>query len=153
MLREKSPERPVKTCTTIYMYHYVLRVRLQKHSSYTYFSIVTWFQLAMEGILLWHNVYFGIAHITSLPVNGKNILPVILLFHNNTFCHFPIRKFHKKLGQQAWLVAAITVTEFLIVVKYDPNTIMLPIPFFIMQCWFLGILLIFTWTLWRFFIR
>lgn len=63
------------------------------------------------------------------------------------------RKFHKKLGQQAWLVAAITVTEFLIVVKYDPNTIMLPIPFFITQCWILGILLIFTWTLWRFFIR
>uniref|UniRef100_A0A672I033 Phosphatidylserine synthase n=1 Tax=Salarias fasciatus TaxID=181472 RepID=A0A672I033_SALFA len=62
-------------------------------------------------------------------------------------------KFHKKLGQQAWLVAAITVTEFLIVVKYDPNTIMLPIPFFIMQCWFLGILLILIWTLWRFFIR
>ncbi|KAM7002659.1 phosphatidylserine synthase 2 [Tautogolabrus adspersus] len=62
-------------------------------------------------------------------------------------------KFHKKLGQQAWLVAAITVTEFLIVVKYDPNTIMLPIPFFVMQCWFLGIVLIFTWTLWRFFIR
>ncbi|XP_056243493.1 phosphatidylserine synthase 2 isoform X2 [Seriola aureovittata] len=62
-------------------------------------------------------------------------------------------KFHKKLGQQAWLVAAITVTEFLIVVKYDPNTIMLPIPFFIMQCWLLGILLIFIWTVWRFFIR
>lgn len=62
-------------------------------------------------------------------------------------------KFHRKLGQQAWMVAAITVTEFLIVVKYDPNTIMLPIPFFITQCWFLGILLIFTWTLWRFFFR
>ncbi|KAG9335754.1 hypothetical protein JZ751_004183 [Albula glossodonta] len=63
------------------------------------------------------------------------------------------RKFHKKLGQQAWLVAAITVTEFLIVVKYDPNTIMLPIPFFVTQCWILGIVLILTWTLWRFFIR
>lgn len=65
----------------------------------------------------------------------------------------PIRKFHKKLGQQAWLVAAITVTEFLIVVKYDPNTIMLPIPFFIMQCWFLGLILIVIWTVWKFFIR
>ncbi|XP_037539689.1 phosphatidylserine synthase 2 [Nematolebias whitei] len=62
-------------------------------------------------------------------------------------------KFLKKLGQQAWLVAAITVTEFLIVVKYDPHTLMLPIPFFIMQCWFLGIFLILIWTLWRFFIR
>uniref|UniRef100_A0A3P9P8Y9 Phosphatidylserine synthase n=2 Tax=Poecilia reticulata TaxID=8081 RepID=A0A3P9P8Y9_POERE len=62
-------------------------------------------------------------------------------------------KFHKKLGQQAWLVSAITVTEFLIVVKYDPHTLMLPIPFSIMQCWFLGIFLILIWTLWRFFIR
>lgn len=85
------------------------------------------------------------------------IISILYCYLILTICinpyHFPIRKFHKKLGQQAWLVAAITVTEFLIVVKYDPNTIMLPIPFFVMQCWFLGILLIFTWTLWRFFIR
>lgn len=50
-------------------------------------------------------------------------------------------------------MAAITVTEFLIVVKYDPNTIMLPIPFFIMQCWFLGLIVIIIWTIWKFFIR
>uniref|UniRef100_A0A674PQ00 Phosphatidylserine synthase n=1 Tax=Takifugu rubripes TaxID=31033 RepID=A0A674PQ00_TAKRU len=62
-------------------------------------------------------------------------------------------KFYKKFGQQAWLVAAITVTEFLIVVKYDPHTITLPIPFFIMQCWFLGLILIVFWTVWRFFFR
>uniref|UniRef100_A0A6Q2XVK6 Phosphatidylserine synthase n=1 Tax=Esox lucius TaxID=8010 RepID=A0A6Q2XVK6_ESOLU len=62
-------------------------------------------------------------------------------------------KFYRKLGQQAWMVAAITVTEFLIVMKYDPETIMLPIPFFVTQCWILGILLILCWTLWRFFIR
>lgn len=74
-------------------------------------------------------------------------------FSLTTICRLLVRKFHKKLGQQAWLVAAITVTEFLIVVKYDPNTIMLPIPFFVMQCWFLGIGLIFIWTVWRFFIR
>ncbi|XP_044871384.1 phosphatidylserine synthase 2 isoform X2 [Mauremys mutica] len=62
-------------------------------------------------------------------------------------------KFHKKLGQQAWLVAAITVTEFLIVVKYDPYTLMLSLPFYITQCWILGIILVLTWTIWRFFIR
>ncbi|XP_058858030.1 phosphatidylserine synthase 2 isoform X1 [Acipenser ruthenus] len=62
-------------------------------------------------------------------------------------------KFYKKLGQQAWMVAAITVTEFLIVVKYDPNTLMLPLPFHVTQCWILGILVILTWTIWRFFIR
>ncbi|XP_069752789.1 phosphatidylserine synthase 2 isoform X2 [Narcine bancroftii] len=61
--------------------------------------------------------------------------------------------FHKKLGQQAWLVAAITVTEFLIVLKYDPYTLTLPIPFYVIQCWILGFTLVLTWTIWRFFIR
>lgn len=70
-----------------------------------------------------------------------------------TIFHLSRRKFYKKFGQQAWLVAAITVTEFLIVVKYDPHTITLPIPFFIMQCWFLGLVLIVFWTVWRFFFR
>lgn len=72
--------------------------------------------------------------------------------HNHHFSSSR-RKFYKKFGQQAWLVAAITVTEFLIVVKYDPHTITLPIPFFIMQCWFLGLILIVFWTVWRFFFR
>ncbi|ETE62193.1 Phosphatidylserine synthase 2, partial [Ophiophagus hannah] len=62
-------------------------------------------------------------------------------------------KFHKKLGQQAWLVAAITATEFLIVVKYDPYTLTLSLPFYITQCWILGIMLVLAWTVWRFFIH
>ncbi|XP_064339939.1 phosphatidylserine synthase 2 isoform X2 [Camelus dromedarius] len=60
---------------------------------------------------------------------------------------------HKKLGQQAWLVAAITVTELLIVVKYDPQTLTLSLPFYISQCWTLGSVLALTWTVWRFFLR
>lgn len=63
------------------------------------------------------------------------------------------RKLHKKLGQQAWLVAAITVTELLIVVKYDPHTLTLSLPFYISQCWTLGSVLVLTWTVWRFFLR
>lgn len=62
-------------------------------------------------------------------------------------------KQHKKLGQQAWLVAAITVTELLIVVKYDPHTLTLSLPFYISQCWMLGSVLVLTWTVWRFFLR
>uniref|UniRef100_A0A7N4PKW7 Phosphatidylserine synthase n=2 Tax=Sarcophilus harrisii TaxID=9305 RepID=A0A7N4PKW7_SARHA len=62
-------------------------------------------------------------------------------------------KFHKKFGQQAWLVAAITATEFLIVVKYDPYTLTLSLPFYVAQCWILGTVLILTWTVWRFFLR
>uniref|UniRef100_A0A8C6SIN8 Phosphatidylserine synthase n=1 Tax=Neogobius melanostomus TaxID=47308 RepID=A0A8C6SIN8_9GOBI len=58
-------------------------------------------------------------------------------------------KFYKKLGQEAWIVAAITVTEFLIVVKYDPHTLTLPIPLSIIHCWILGFILIVSWTLWR----
>nr|KAF6398543.1 phosphatidylserine synthase 2 [Molossus molossus] len=60
---------------------------------------------------------------------------------------------HRKLGQQAWLVAAITVTELLIVVKYDPHTLTLSLPFYIAQCWTLGSVLVLTWTVWRFFLR
>ncbi|CAJ0930923.1 unnamed protein product [Ranitomeya imitator] len=46
-------------------------------------------------------------------------------------------KFHK-LGQQVCMVAAITVTEFLIVIKYDPCTITLPLPFYVALCWILA---------------
>uniref|UniRef100_A0A8C5Z2U9 Phosphatidylserine synthase n=1 Tax=Marmota marmota marmota TaxID=9994 RepID=A0A8C5Z2U9_MARMA len=60
---------------------------------------------------------------------------------------------HKKLGQQAWLAAAITATELLIVVKYDPHTLTLSLPFYISQCWTLGSVLVLTWTVWRFFLR
>ncbi|XP_028916619.1 phosphatidylserine synthase 2 isoform X1 [Ornithorhynchus anatinus] len=62
-------------------------------------------------------------------------------------------KLHKKFGQQAWMVAAITATEFLIVVKYDPYTLTLSLPFYVAQSWVLGAVLILTWTVWRFFIR
>ncbi|KAK2490166.1 hypothetical protein MC885_021695 [Smutsia gigantea] len=62
-------------------------------------------------------------------------------------------RLHKKLGQQAWLVAAITATELLIVVKYDPHTLTLSLPFYISQCWTLGSVLVLTWTMWRFFLR
>lgn len=65
----------------------------------------------------------------------------------------PRRKPHKKLGQQAWLVAAITATELLIVIKYDPHTLTLSLPFYISQCWTLGSVLVLTWTVWRFFLR
>lgn len=70
--------------------------------------------------------------------------------HSSCLLH---RKPHKKLGQQAWLVAAITVTELLIVVKYDPHTLTLSLPFYISQCWTLGSVLVLTWTIWRFFLR
>lgn len=50
-------------------------------------------------------------------------------------------------------MAAITVTELLIVVKYDPHTLTLSLPFYIAQCWTLGSVLVLTWTVWRFFLR
>uniref|UniRef100_UPI00358E01CC phosphatidylserine synthase 2 isoform X2 n=1 Tax=Myxine glutinosa TaxID=7769 RepID=UPI00358E01CC len=63
------------------------------------------------------------------------------------------RHFAKKLGQQAWMVAAVIVTEFLIVIKYDPYTLTLPLPFYVTQFWICGLLGIFIWTIWRFLIR
>ncbi|ELK32069.1 Phosphatidylserine synthase 2, partial [Myotis davidii] len=39
------------------------------------------------------------------------------------------------------------------VVKYDPQTLTLSLPFYIAQCWTLGSVLVLTWTVWRFFLR
>lgn len=50
-----------------------------------------------------------------------------------------------------WLGGShITATELLIV-KYDPQTATLSLPFYIAQCWTLGSVLALTWTVWRFF--
>nr|XP_032815999.1 phosphatidylserine synthase 2-like [Petromyzon marinus] len=62
-------------------------------------------------------------------------------------------KLSRKLGQQAWITAAVTMTEFLIVIKYDPGTVSRPFPFHVAQCWLLGATGVLAWTVWRFFIR
>ncbi|XP_066275656.1 phosphatidylserine synthase 2-like [Branchiostoma lanceolatum] len=59
----------------------------------------------------------------------------------------------KKFGQQAWILAAIVITELLIVMKFDLNLLLLPFPEHIWQCWVAAFVGIASWTIWRFFIR
>ncbi|KAI8481704.1 Phosphatidylserine synthase 2 [Branchiostoma belcheri] len=59
----------------------------------------------------------------------------------------------KKFGQQAWILAAIVITELLIVMKFDLNLLLLPFPEHIWQCWVAAFVGIASWTVWRFFIR
>ncbi len=56
----------------------------------------------------------------------------------------------KKFGQQSWVIAAIIVTEFLIVLKFDFQLIMRPFPPHVTIGWTIGLALLFIYTIWRF---
>lgn len=58
----------------------------------------------------------------------------------------------KKFGPQAWMIIAIIITEFLIVVKFDWKTISKPLPPHIAYFWILGLLLLIGWTIFKFYI-
>ncbi|XP_070563726.1 phosphatidylserine synthase 2-like [Ptychodera flava] len=59
----------------------------------------------------------------------------------------------KKFGQQAWVVAATVTTEVLIVLKFDLELVLKPMPTKIMWCWIVGLSLLSGWTVWNFFLR
>lgn len=58
----------------------------------------------------------------------------------------------KKFGRQAWMIIAIIITEFLIVVKFDFVTISKPLPPHVAVFWILGLITLIVWTIWKFYI-
>lgn len=58
----------------------------------------------------------------------------------------------KRFGRQSWLIAAVIITEFLIVVKFDWNTVTKPLPKPIAIFWVLGLLGLVGWTVLKFYI-
>lgn len=58
----------------------------------------------------------------------------------------------KKFGRQSWLTASIIITEFLIVLKFDWETVTKPIPQPVASVWAVGLLCLVVWTIWKFFI-
>ena len=44
----------------------------------------------------------------------------------------------KKFGRQSWLLIAIVVTELLVAIKFDPETISRPLPMHIKYFWIVG---------------
>jgi phosphatidylserine synthase 2 len=58
----------------------------------------------------------------------------------------------KRFGRQSWVIAAIIITEFLIVLKFDWNTVTKPLPQPIAIFWVLGLLCLVGWTVLKFYI-
>ncbi len=78
-------------------------------------------------------------------------------FHTNSI-YYPIFQFFllsncKKFGRQSWVVLSIIATEFLIIAKFDWQTITKPLPRHIFYSWVGCAFLLFLWTIWNFFLR
>ncbi|XP_013777085.1 phosphatidylserine synthase 2-like [Limulus polyphemus] len=58
-----------------------------------------------------------------------------------------------KLGRQSWVILAITLTEFLVIAKFDWETITKPLPTKITYVWILGIFGLLGWTIWKFLLK
>jgi hypothetical protein len=59
----------------------------------------------------------------------------------------------KKFGRQSWVVLSIIATEFLIIAKFDWQTITKPLPRHVFYFWVGCAFLLFLWTIWNFFLR
>lgn len=55
-----------------------------------------------------------------------------------------------KIGRQSWMTLAVISTEFLIVAKFDWETITKPFPRHIVLLWLIGLLCLVGWTIWRY---
>uniref|UniRef100_H2YTT7 Phosphatidylserine synthase n=1 Tax=Ciona savignyi TaxID=51511 RepID=H2YTT7_CIOSA len=56
----------------------------------------------------------------------------------------------KKFGQQAWMISAIVVTEFLIVVKFGSDVLSIPFPPYIKWFWIFVFVAYIAFSLWKF---
>nr|CAB3265262.1 phosphatidylserine synthase 2-like [Phallusia mammillata] len=56
----------------------------------------------------------------------------------------------KKFGQQAWMISAIIITEFLIVVKFGSDVLSTPFPAYIQWFWLVVLLTYIVYTIWKF---
>ncbi|XP_052271614.1 phosphatidylserine synthase 2-like isoform X3 [Dreissena polymorpha] len=59
----------------------------------------------------------------------------------------------KKFGRQAWMIIAITVTELLIAIKFDAETLSKPLPTHIAYFWSLGFFCLVGYTIWKFYVK
>lgn len=58
----------------------------------------------------------------------------------------------KQFGRQSWLVAAIIITELLVVIKFDWETVTKPLPTHMQVFWTCAISSLVGYTIWKFFI-
>lgn len=58
----------------------------------------------------------------------------------------------KKMGRQIWILTVIAITEILIALKFEWDTVTQPIPRHIAYMWLLGFVFIVLLTIWKFYI-
>ena len=59
----------------------------------------------------------------------------------------------KKFGRQAWVATAIIITEVLIVLKFDWETVTKPLPFHITLFWITFVIGLVLWTIYHFWFK
>ncbi|XP_067935492.1 phosphatidylserine synthase 2-like [Watersipora subatra] len=59
----------------------------------------------------------------------------------------------KRFGRQSWIMSAIIITEVLVAAKFEPQTVFKPIPFHVSMFWMAGIVGLFLFTIWKFYLR
>jgi phosphatidylserine synthase 2 len=82
------------------------------------------------------------------------VINLLLLFQS---LHFQIFHFFrqrcKTFGRQNWIICVIILTELLVILKFDWQTITKPLPRSVTIFWCLGLLGLVAWTIHRFYIR
>ena len=76
----------------------------------------------------------------------------LLLSNNKIYVLFGFRNC-KTLGTQAWVILSIIITELLITLKFDWETITTPLPRHIQFVWILLTVCIIIWTTWHFYLQ
>lgn len=59
----------------------------------------------------------------------------------------------KRFGRQSWITAAIVLTEVLICMKYEPQTLFKPLPNHIALFWVVGAAGLMLFSLWKFYLK
>lgn len=59
----------------------------------------------------------------------------------------------RKFGRQSWLIVAIVITELLIVIRFDWETISKPVPPPVSYFWIFGAIGLVLYTIWKFYIK
>lgn len=98
---------------------------------------------------VWVGVFYFRSCLLSLPWGHNShrwvALLVMYLMMRCRLC--------QRFGRQSWIMCAIIFTEVLVAVKFEPQTVFKPIPFHMSMFWIVGIIGLFLFTVWKFYLR
>ena len=99
-------------------------------------------------VLLWGAV--GLRE--TFQVQVCCFVPIFRIYFNREIYQYLDDPDCESFGRQSWVILAIVITEFLIVARFDWETITKPLPRHVLVFWICGIVILIAWTIWNFFI-